>query len=94
MGYQLAIYDRNVSIARLIGANKEYINQQIPHLSSLLRDSIDEVIAGSDVIVVGNGSPEFADALQRTRPDQLVIDLFRAKVERDRIPAAYSGICW
>jgi GDP-mannose 6-dehydrogenase len=93
-GYQLAIYDRNVSIARLIGANKEYINQQIPHLSSLLRDSIDEVIAGSDVIVVGNGSPEFADALQRTRPDQLVIDLFRAKVERDRIPAAYSGICW
>ena len=55
----------NVSIARLVGANKDYINQQIPHLSSLLSESIDEVLDESDVIVVGNGSPEFADALTR-----------------------------
>ena len=93
-GCQLAIYDRNVSIARLVGANKEYINTQIPHLSSLLRETIDEVLAHADVIVVGNGSPEFADALTRTRPDQLVIDLFRTKVDRSRVPAAYTGICW
>ncbi len=93
-GYALSIYDRNVSIARLVGANKEYINKQIPHLSSLLRDSIDEVLDASDVIVVGNGSPEFVEALKRTRPDQTVIDLFRAKVAREDIPAQYSGICW
>jgi GDP-mannose 6-dehydrogenase len=93
-GYQLCIYDRNVSIARLVGANKEYINQQIPHLSSLLCESLDEAIAMSDVIVVGNGSPEFAGALLRTRPDQVVIDLFRAKVDRSEIPAEYRGICW
>ncbi len=59
-GYELCIYDRNVSIARLVGANKEYINKQIPHLSSLLSESIDEVLDKSDVIVVGNGAPEFA----------------------------------
>jgi GDP-mannose 6-dehydrogenase len=93
-GYGLKIYDRNVSIARLVGANREYINGQIPHLSSLLCDTIDEVIDGSDVIVVGNASPEFASALERTRPDQMVIDLVRINAARDRIPAQYQGICW
>ena len=93
-GYSLCIYDRNVSIARLVGANKEYINKQIPHLSSLLTESIDEVIESSEVIVVGNGSPEFAEALTRTRPDQTVIDLFRLKVDPKQIPAEYTGICW
>jgi GDP-mannose 6-dehydrogenase len=94
-GYQLCIYDKNVSIARLVGANRDYINKQIPHLSSLLSESIDEVIDRSDVLVVGNGSPEFSDALRRTRPDQTVIDLFRLKgIDRRDIPAAYTGICW
>ena len=93
-GYSLRIYDRNVSIARLVGANKEYINKQIPHLSSLLTESIDEVIEQSDVIVVGNGSPEFAEALTRTRADQTVIDLFRLKVDKEAVPAQYTGICW
>jgi GDP-mannose 6-dehydrogenase len=94
-GYSLCIYDKNVSLARLVGANKEYINTQIPHLSSLLSDTVEEVIEKSDVIVVGNGSPEFADALRQTRPDQTVIDLFRVKgVNPEQIPAQYSGICW
>jgi GDP-mannose 6-dehydrogenase len=93
-GYSLSIYDKNVSIARLVGANKEYINTQIPHLSSLLTESVDQVIASSDVVVVGNGSPEFAEALKRTRPDQVVIDLFRVKIEREAVPATYTGICW
>ncbi len=93
-GYSLSIYDRNVSLARLVGANKAYINEQIPHLSSLLCDTVDEVLDRSEIIVVGNGSPEFADALRRTRPDQSVIDLFRVKVDRKDVPAEYTGICW
>ena len=93
-GYQLCIYDRNVSLARLVGANKDYINTQIPHLSSLLCDSIDEVLDRSEVVVVGNLAPEFGDALTRTRPDQIVLDLVRVKIGRDRIPANYRGLCW
>lgn len=93
-GYQLSIYDRNVSMARLVGANKAYINQQIPHLSSLLSESLDEVIDTSEVIVVGNASPEFGDALKKTRPDQIVIDLCRVRITRDEVPAQYKGICW
>src|SRR5262249_26574838 len=53
-GYALRIYNRNVSLARLVGANRTYINTQIPHLSSLLSDSIDDVLATAEVIVVGN----------------------------------------
>ena len=93
-GYSLCIYDKNVSIARLVGANKDYINKQIPHLSSLLTESIDEVLEKSDVIVVGNGAPEFGDALTRTRPDQIILDLVRVKTERSQIPGDYRGICW
>jgi len=93
-GYELRIYDRNVSLARLVGANREYITHQIPHLSSLLCETIDEVLDKSEVIVVGNAAPEFASALRRTRPDQTVIDLVRVNVDREEIPAAYQGICW
>ena len=93
-GYDLRIYDKNVSIARLVGANKEYINKQIPHLSSLLCETIDEVIDKSDVIVVGNAAPEFSDALKKTRPEQRIVDLVRVKTDRAQIPARYEGICW
>jgi GDP-mannose 6-dehydrogenase len=93
-GYSLCIYDRNVSIARLVGANKDYINRQIPHLSSLLTEDIDEVLEKSDVIVVGNAAPEFDDALTRTRPDQVILDLVRVNTPREQIPAEYHGICW
>ena len=93
-GYELRIYDRNVSIARLVGANKEYINKQIPHLSSLLCEEIDEVLEHSDVIVVGNNAPEFAEALKRTKPEQVIVDLVRVKGDRADIPGQYQGICW
>jgi GDP-mannose 6-dehydrogenase len=93
-GYELCIYDRNVSLARLVGANKQYINEQIPHLSRHLCESIDEVIAKSEVIVVGNGSPEFADAVMRCRADQLVIDLVRLPLDFSAVKARYDGICW
>jgi GDP-mannose 6-dehydrogenase len=93
-GYSLCIYDKNVSLARLVGANKDYINKQIPHLSSLLTENIDDVLEKSDVIVVGNLAPEFADALKRTRPDQVILDLVRVKTPREEIPGDYRGICW
>jgi GDP-mannose 6-dehydrogenase len=77
-----------------VGANKAYINEQIPHLSSLLCETIDEVLENADVIVVGNGAPEFSDALKKTRPEQLIVDLVRVKIDRSEIPARYEGICW
>src|SRR3954454_16190114 len=93
-GVSLKIYDRNVSMAKLVGANKEYIVKQIPHLSSLLCNTIDEVIQGSDVIVVANKAPEFAEAVVGCRPDQIVIDLVRLAIDGSKLKAEYQGICW
>ena len=93
-GYELCIFDRNVSMARLMGANKEYIEKQIPHLSRHLCDSIDDVIARSEVVVIGNAAPEFSDALRRCRPGQTVVDLVRIPVDFAALQAQYDGICW
>jgi GDP-mannose 6-dehydrogenase len=93
-GCALKIYDRNVSIARLVGSNKEYIEGQIPHLSSLLCETVEEVIDGCDVIVVGNKSPEFGPALEQCRADQIVIDLVRLPIPGALLQADYRGICW
>jgi GDP-mannose 6-dehydrogenase len=93
-GCSLKIYDRNVALAKLVGANKDYIEHQIPHLSTLLSESIDDVIDGSDVIIVGNAGADFAEALTRTRPDQIVMDLVRINADLSRVRADYRGICW
>ncbi len=93
-GVSLKIYDKNVSLARLVGANKDYIERQIPHLSSLLCQTVEEVVDGSEVIVVGNQAPEFVEALERTRADQIVIDLVRLPIYGSLLKADYRGICW
>jgi GDP-mannose 6-dehydrogenase len=93
-GRRLRIYDRNVAVARLVGANKEYIEKQIPHLSSLLCDTASEVVRDSEVIVVGNQSPEFVEALKESRSEQVVIDLVRLPIVGSLLKADYRGICW
>jgi GDP-mannose 6-dehydrogenase len=93
-GFRLSIFDRSVSMARLVGANKAYVDQQIPHLSSVLCESADEVVDRCDVIVIGNRSPEFAEVIARCRPDQIVIDLVRLPKAAASTRAHYRGICW
>jgi GDP-mannose 6-dehydrogenase len=93
-GYEIRIYDKNVSLARLHGANRAYIEGEIPHIASLMCESIDEVLAKSDVIVIGNCSPEFDQVQKRARPDQTIIDLVRFKGNSADMKARYEGICW
>jgi len=91
-GYELSIYDRDVSLARLFGANKEYIERQIPHISQLMRPTIGQVVEFADVIVLGNKSQEFKDLDLTKKDGPLVIDLVRL-FER-RSDNSYEGICW
>jgi GDP-mannose 6-dehydrogenase len=92
-GYQVWVYDKNVSLANLQGANRAYIEQEIPHIACLMVDSIDQVLERSEVIVIGNGAPEFRDVLSRLDHDRVMIDLVRIG---SQLPANgnYQGICW
>ena len=91
-GLELVIYDRDVSLARLFGSNKAYIEEEIPHIAKLMRGSIDDVLNAANTIVIGNRSEEFRQIESRLRPDQKVIDLVRLF---DRTSGnGYQGICW
>ena len=91
-GYQLSIYDRNVEYARVHGANRDYINSRIPHVSSLLNSSLDEVVENSDIMVLGNRDSRFDEVLQNLPDDKHALDLvgFMSSVSR----GGSQGICW
>lgn len=93
-GYEVRVYDKNVSLANLQGANRAYIEKEIPHIASLMCDSIEDVLAACDVVVVGNRAPEFRQVLDQIRPEQIVMDLVRIEKETSRLNGQYSGICW
>jgi len=91
-GFELALYDRHVSVAKLVGANKEYIEREIPHISKLMRSTVDGVLNDSDVVIIGNQAEEFLSVAERLRSDQQLIDLVRLF---DRTSNEnYHGICW
>ena len=91
-GFELALYDRHVSVAKLVGANKEYIEREIPHISKLMRADVDGVLNDSDVIIIGNQAEEFRGVAERLRDGQQLIDLVRLydRTSNDN----YQGICW
>jgi GDP-mannose 6-dehydrogenase len=92
-GLQLALYDRDVSLARLFGANKQYIEREIPHIAQLMRGSVTEVLDAAEVIVIGNKAEEFRVIESQLHAGQIVIDLVR--LFEDRVSdKSYQGICW
>jgi len=92
-GYDIRLYDRNVKIASLVGANRDYIMNHIPHVSRLMVDSIDAVLEHADTIVIGNGAEEFRGVLDRLSEGQVVVDLVRMADMRS-VAGKYDGICW
>jgi GDP-mannose 6-dehydrogenase len=92
-GYEVSIYDRNVSLARLTGANKAYIEREIPHIARLMRPGIDDVLADAELVVVANRDPEFFDVPDRMAAGTLLVDLVRLP-ETGALNGNYHGICW
>ncbi|MEM7100806.1 MAG: nucleotide sugar dehydrogenase [Pseudomonadota bacterium] len=92
-GFDLQLYDKNVNLARLTGSNKEFINSQIPHISALMVDDLESLVADSELIIVGNQSEEFACAVEKKKPGTKVLDLVRISEEYDQW-TDYDGICW
>ena len=93
-GLQLSIYDPDVHLSQLLGANRRYIEQHLPHIGQLVRADIEVVITESELLVVALGDKTVTDALQRClRADQQVLDLTRL-ANADELVAAVQGLNW
>jgi GDP-mannose 6-dehydrogenase len=93
-GMQLTVYDPEVHMSQLLGANRRYIEQHLPHIGQLLRPQIEAVIAESDLLVVGLSGAAVAEALAvHARADQVVLDLVNLP-NRAAIAARVEGLCW
>jgi len=91
-GYDLRVYDRNVNLASLVGANRDYILNRIPHISRLMVDRIGTVLDHSETVVIGNKDPEFRGVPAQLRPEQQLVDF--ARISEQRTNGHYEGICW
>lgn len=92
-GYDLRLYDKNVSLAKLIGANRDYIMNHIPHIAGLMVESAEQLVDHAEVLIVGNASSEFADVVAKRGADQTIIDLVRIGDETSDAKG-YEGIAW
>jgi GDP-mannose 6-dehydrogenase len=92
-GYDLRIYDRNVNLASLVGANRDYILNHIPHISKLMVPTADAVLDFAETIVVGNNDPEFKGLVGRLGEAQKVVDFVRI-TGKESLNGKYDGICW
>ena len=93
-GMQLAIYDPDVSGARVMGANRAYIEREIPHIWSLMRESLADVLTHAETIVIGHKLEEYRQVETLRQNGQVVIDLVRLFDRRTGEDGRYQGICW
>src|SRR5688572_14334430 len=93
-GYAISIYDEEVALAKLVGANKRYIEQSIPHISSLMVPSAREAIDASELIVVSKKNGQIQDAIAKHAGSRIVFDLVRLSPDTIRCVTNYEGICW
>jgi GDP-mannose 6-dehydrogenase len=92
-GFDVRIYDKNVQVARLVGANRDFILNRIPHISRLMVDNVDAVLQHAETIVIGNKSTEFESVPQRLHTGQCLVDFVRISKSTSN-NGEYSGICW
>ncbi len=92
-GYDLRIYDKNVNIASLVGANRDFILNHIPHISRLMVGDIDAVLNHAETVVIGNKDPDFGRVPERLRAGQFLVDFVRI-TEGGSANGNYDGICW
>jgi len=92
-GYELKIFDKNVRVASLVGANRDFILNRIPHISRLMVDHLDSVLEHAETVVIGNRDPDFMNVAQRLRSNQTLVDFVRITDRRSE-DGKYEGICW
>ena len=93
-GYGILLHDPNIDMERVLGANRRFVEDEVPYLPERLRASLDEVLEGSDVLVIGNRSPEYRGIGARLKPGQAVVDLVAAVDRRTVTAGEYHGLAW
>ena len=94
-GLEVRVWDEDVSLGRLAGANRQYIEEVIPHIGSVLTADLESVMHSAEVVILGNRSASRERVAPYLRRDQIVIDLIH--LERGKRPEGaktYEGICW
>jgi GDP-mannose 6-dehydrogenase len=93
-GFKVKIYDQVVSLSHLIGANKEYIEREIPHISLHMLQSLESLVECSDILTICNRIDDCDSLCKMVRNDQLLIDLARSVQNNNELKCQYYGICW
>ncbi|WP_210394992.1 nucleotide sugar dehydrogenase [Motiliproteus sediminis] len=93
-GMELEIFDPEVNLSNLIGANKRFIEESIPHIGRLMRNDLGAMLANADIVIVGLGDKELLDIVrQQIRPDQILLDLVNMP-DRGQLNCNYHGLAW
>jgi GDP-mannose 6-dehydrogenase len=94
-GFEVRVWDKDVHLGRLAGSNRQYIEEVIPHIGSLLTDDLEAVLRDAEVVIIGNKSANKDELRKYLRADQVVIDLVNLdKARRPQGAGTYEGICW
>jgi GDP-mannose 6-dehydrogenase len=93
-GYQISVYDENVSASKLIGANRAFLERVWPHIAPQMRSSIEEVVKDAEVVVIANGSANFRRVRQLLDENQILIDLIGVAKGDRWMRGEYKGISW
>jgi GDP-mannose 6-dehydrogenase len=92
-GYELAIYDSNIRLSRLTGTNGDYLTKRLPHITSLLRENMTDLVNFAEVLVVGNREEFKKNSLSLVSCEKIIIDLVRINSDRQS-GINYRGLCW
>ena len=93
-GYKIAIYDEEVSLAKIYGANKRHLEESIPHISCLMKSSVQEVTENSDIVIISKKTEIFNKEVYNLKKNTFVIDLVKILSDLEERPPYYEGICW
>lgn len=93
-GLDVQVCDPDVALSQVIGANRRYLEESIPHIASILNNDLDDVIERSEVVVIGKKSRHFREAVASAPGHRHVIDLVRLFDGPPNSAVAYDGICW
>lgn len=93
-GYSVLLHDPHIDMERVLGSNRRFVENEVPYLPERLRSDLDEVIAGSDVVVVAHGAPEYRAIGGRIRPGQALVDLVHAVDPASLAGGEYHGLAW